>query len=254
MARVCPTRGIWRFFTALVASWTRCRLLAAAVGSLSAKSALGPCWDDDAEQEFFPAVREALRLTRLDGTPVLSAEGESAAAVPQTANGWLTGIAAGLAVSGDKDFRRTIAAIAAGRRAKKKRDGQSKRPSKSLPDAAFHSEWAALAMLQTDWSAGADSARRRLQRQRQFASNWNRIAASCSAAHWGLEVRADGELIEPRDAWSEVCWLSDADCDYLELEIELGRSRRVQRQILLSRQGSIRAAGRRSPAATSRVS
>ena len=220
-------------FHALVGSWTRCRLLAAAVASRSAKSALDHCWDDDAEQEFFPAVREALRLTRSDGTPVLSAQGESAAAGHGNAGSWLTEIAAGLAAS-DKGLRRTVAAISAGRRTKQKHGRSAKPPIKNLPDAAFHSEWAALAMLQTDWSAAAarlavaysgKNVRIELEADRRVLLSGD----------WGLEVRADGELIEPRDSWSEVCWLSDADCDYLELEIELGRSRRVQRHMLLSR-------------------
>jgi hypothetical protein len=50
-------------------------------------------------------------------------------------------------------------------------------------------------------------------------------------------VRLDGERLSPaKDAsWEEVCWHSDDDADYLELEIELTRGVRVQRQMLLAR-------------------
>ena len=53
---------------------------------------------------------------------------------------------------------------------------------------------------------------------------------------WGLDVRADGNLATPTSGWREVCWVSDDDGDYLELEIELSQSLRVQRQFLLARE------------------
>jgi hypothetical protein len=103
-----------------------------------------------------------------------------------------------------------------------------------LPDAAVFSEWAELAVMQADWSLrsarltvaypGCD-VRIELQSDRELLLS----------GVWEFEVRADGALAGPKDTWSEVCWVSDADCDYLELEIKLNRSIRIQRQILLSR-------------------
>jgi hypothetical protein len=222
-------------FHRLVAIWTRSRLLAAAAKSLSAGSDVGDCWDADAEQEFPQAVREALRLSRYDGTPVMAQRGE-ADGVPLKTGGtqWLADVAVGLAGRGDKSYRRAMYAIATGRGSKAKGHAKSKRPIKGMPDPAFNSEWAELAVLQTDWSARATrltvaysgpTVRIELQSDRELLLGGT----------WELEVRAGGVLAQPRGSWSEVCWVSDADCDYLELELELSGSMRVQRQILLSR-------------------
>ena len=54
-------------FHRLFASWTRCRLLSAALESKPDRATLGACWDNDAEQQYFLAVREAVRLLRSDG-------------------------------------------------------------------------------------------------------------------------------------------------------------------------------------------
>ena len=93
-------------------------------------------------------------------------------------------------------------------------------------------------------------------RDRRDATDWSPRAERCTVAygdrsvrpelavgddlfftgHWDMEVRADGAFAEPAGEWREVCWSSDADCDYLELEMELTGSLCVQRQILLARQ------------------
>ena len=230
-----PQSRFLLIFHRLVASWTRSRLLAAAVRATSAKSGLDNCWDADAEQEFPQAVREALRLSRFDGTPVLAERGEADALPASTANtAWLTDVAVALAGEGDKKYRRTMQTIAAGRGSKERRGQSSRLAQKKLPDPAFNSEWAELAVLQTDWSSRAarltvaysgPTVRIELQSDREILFGGT----------WELEVRADGVLAQPRGSWSEVCWVSDADCDYLELELELSGSMRVQRQILLSR-------------------
>jgi hypothetical protein len=40
----------------------------------------------------------------------------------------------------------------------------------------------------------------------------------------------------PAGRWEEVCWVSDAEADYLELEMRFSGGLRVQRQLLLARQ------------------
>jgi hypothetical protein len=48
-------------------------------------------------------------------------------------------------------------------------------------------------------------------------------------------VSVDGAAALPVSDWNELCWISDKDVDYLELEIELGDDIRVQRHLLLAR-------------------
>ncbi len=52
---------------------------------------------------------------------------------------------------------------------------------------------------------------------------------------WGLEVSIDQTPIELPDEWTCVCWHSDADGDYLELQFTIDENRRIERQVFLSR-------------------
>lgn len=109
----------------------------------------------------------------------------------------------------------------------------------SAPPASGASEAAAISILRTRWSAPAD---------------WLRIDHShadlrlelCSGGKlllsgvWEFSVAAQGETLAAEHSneepgWRHVCWHSDADCDYLELEFPLVRGWRLQRQTLLSR-------------------
>ena len=71
-------------FPRLLVCWARCRLSASEPWG---RAVADNCWDDDAEQQFPLAIREALRLCRLDGTPVFSAEFDAAAMPREAARG-----------------------------------------------------------------------------------------------------------------------------------------------------------------------
>jgi hypothetical protein len=105
----------------------------------------------------------------------------------------------------------------------------------ALPESANHSEWAATSVLRTGWSREDPrlvavwpdrTVRFELENKRDVI--WSGL--------WELEVRCDGRPAEPKDVWDEVCWVSDDDVDYLELETELAGGIRVQRHILLARE------------------
>lgn len=53
---------------------------------------------------------------------------------------------------------------------------------------------------------------------------------------WTPKVQLDGEALEPISAWEELCWVSDRDIDYLELEIKLDRGVRIQRHLAMARE------------------
>ena len=52
---------------------------------------------------------------------------------------------------------------------------------------------------------------------------------------WEWEVRCDGQRIEPQGPWEETCRSSDADADYLELQMHCGGGVRLDRHLLLAR-------------------
>lgn len=51
------------------------------------------------------------------------------------------------------------------------------------------------------------------------------------------ELSIDGVPLVPRGDWQSVSWYSDGDCDYLELQLCLSGSMRIDRQLLLARDG-----------------
>ena len=52
---------------------------------------------------------------------------------------------------------------------------------------------------------------------------------------WGLKVSIDQTPIDMPAEWTCVCWHSDADGDYLELQYTINENRRIERQMFLSR-------------------
>ena len=48
-------------------------------------------------------------------------------------------------------------------------------------------------------------------------------------------VVVDGQRLESKSSWTDSCWFSDEDIDYLELEIDLQDGWHIQRQMLLAR-------------------
>ena len=199
----------------LLACWTRCR----AIGNESKEG----CWSKPAQTQYEWLVREALRLTRHDGTQVFS-KGSSGDWSPEL-------FGAALRLAGDEDDGDIAALVLPG----SKKSKLAKISETALPEAAIHSEWAAVAILRSGWRQSAPmlaatypetSVRIELQSGRE----------SLFSGEWGLEVSCDGHRAECESEWEEVCWISDDDADYLELEIELADGLRVQRHILLARE------------------
>ena len=114
--------------------------------------------------------------------------------------------------------------------------GKAKRPdAKQLPSPAQHSEWAETAILRPDWA-------RRSPRltiayaERQVQAELSSGRDVLFSGQWNLNVSVNGVEQHPTGPWEEVCWVSDKDVDYLELEIALENGWRCQRQILLARE------------------
>ena len=136
----------------------------------------------------------------------------------------------------DKPIRRLILGTLdrRGQRGAGKRTGGSGKHRK-WPAPAVHSEWAEIAVLRPDWSPRA--ARLAVA----YGSQAVRLELALGgdlllAGDWEIDIRTDGAAAVPTGEWREVCWVSDNDCDYLELEIELTHSLRIERQMLLARQ------------------
>jgi hypothetical protein len=107
-----------------------------------------------------------------------------------------------------------------------------------LPLAGEHSEWAELALLRADWTAKSLCLSARYPRG-IFDSELVVGRQQLWRGSYLPEIRVDGTSVEVQGEWEELCWLSDADLDYVELEVELARNWRLQRQMLLARRDDL---------------
>lgn len=107
---------------------------------------------------------------------------------------------------------------------------------KLLPDAWFHSEWSGISILQSDWRPKSPRLTVDFSQQAVKIELQSRSKLLVST-EWCPEILADGVPLESKsgEEWESVCWYTDSDADYLELELSLMNGWRIQRQFLLGR-------------------
>lgn len=197
----------------LLACWTRCLVLGSHMKHASLTAT--------ARRRYKGMVRHALRFARHDGSSMLG---------PAEADGHWRLLRAAVASAGDSG-NRAIAARVFPSTAQNAR----RKPGAALPEVAAQSEWAAAALLRTDWSKSAE------RLAVVYPGRTVHMELACGnevllEGPWSLEVTCDGKRLAPESEWEQVCWVSDDDIDYLELEIELQAGVRVQRQMALARE------------------
>ncbi len=200
----------------LLACWTRCRILGDGMKR--------PCFTTEARRQYAFMVRHALRFARHDGTAMLG---------PAAQNGDAALLRAAVAAGGKADDR-TLAALALPPAAR----NAGRKPAAALPEPTAQSEWAAAALLRPDWSRSSP------RLAVVYPGTTVQVELACGkevvlGGPWSLEVTLDGRRLAPDTDWEQVCWVSDDDVDYLELEIGLEEGVRVQRQMALAREDRI---------------
>ncbi|HEX4147565.1 MAG TPA: hypothetical protein VHY20_01200, partial [Pirellulales bacterium] len=203
----------------LLACWTRSRAMA---------DELKPArWKKPARKQYASLVRQALRVTRRDGSQVFSRQ-EVDATVQQEF--W----AAAVHYAGNAKTTRAATEMLTGEASKPRKSRLSER-GKSLPSPATHSERSAFGLLRTDWSA--DSTRLAVGYSgRHIATELTCGRDIIWSGHCQPQIRFQGDVLQPTGDWEEVCWLSDKDVDYLEVDIALGPNVRLERHMLLARE------------------
>ncbi len=196
----------------LVASWVRSRALA--------RELKKSCWSDELEDRLSALLEQSLRLTRRDGTTAFSPD----LAAPADAELYEAALA-DVPAAHKTLARHAIPNFSSGGRNR----------AIGVP-AAANNETAGVAVLRPSWEAGAE----RLTVTYSGAEVRSEFAVGRDvlwSGRWTLEVRAGGQWLQPEAdaAWEEVCWSTDKDMDYLEIELSLGQGVRVQRQMLLGR-------------------
>ncbi len=197
--------GQWR---GLLGCWTRCFLM-------ERRGKRGRV-DKDARLQYEWLVRQSIRWRRSDGSLCLQDYGR----VDEL-------LTAAVEIGGDPADRELLA-IQQGKLAED--DSEY-----AVPRAGEHSEWAETAILRTNWS------RRSPYLAMNFdAGNFHSELGVDGTTIWSgdtrPEVSINGHRLEYGGEWDELCWFSDDDVDYIELEIDLARDWRIQRQLLLARE------------------
>jgi hypothetical protein len=131
---------------------------------------------------------------------------------------------------------RLVRALTNGAVSRRPRTGPADRPQRDRGRyPSIQSDASRLACLRTDWSVDADV----LVLAHAAAVPELRLSIFGTPLLWGswtIDVAVDGQPVELGEAWSCVCWSSDGDGDYIELQQRLPNGLRIERQALLARE------------------
>ncbi|MGE0609124.1 MAG: hypothetical protein AB7O62_18670 [Pirellulales bacterium] len=206
-----PLAAAWDQWRPLWACWTRVR----AWGRKKQ-----PVWDELCESRYKQLLAHSLRATRKDGTQSLQ----------QGAGGaWRADLfdAALSLAGGRKEMAAAQLALPGG-------DSRVKYKPGELPRPAHEAATSRMAVLRRNWSADSDMLAvdfRGVEIQFELVAGRDVLWSG----PWKLNISVDDRPVAPSGPWKSVCWFSDKDVDYLELEAPLMDGLIVQRQMLLAR-------------------
>ena len=200
-------------FRPLLASWTRCQSLARANDRI--------CLNEPAQEQYDWMVLQMLRLSRRNGSQLFTEADEI--------GDWRKLSQAALELSGDPQDQAVASRLFSGWPGAEKRSSK-----KSLPDAAVCSEWAGIAVMRGSWDRGATELGV-IFGEDSVVAELSRGSQQIFSGPWEIDVWVDGKQLAVQGRWSELCWFSDEDVVYLELEAPLGNGIVLQRQVLLAK-------------------
>jgi hypothetical protein len=101
------------------------------------------------------------------------------------------------------------------------------------PKASDNCEWSCLTIMRTAWNPesaviAVDNSKPGM-RLDVWAANRRLFCGPV-----GFESRINGEVLQPKDPWEQLCWFTDKDVDYAEFSMPLEGGARLERQILLA--------------------
>ncbi|MCC7335089.1 MAG: hypothetical protein IT422_08330 [Pirellulaceae bacterium] len=206
------------YLRAALASVIRCRALANTLGLRK--------WYPPQQRALSQLLKHAARWARPDGTQLLAA-GHNAprtqalweALVKQTRNPKALQAAmqyAGLLPAGDV-----------------LEQGYS---NSKVPKLTHYCADAACVVMQSDWRKKGSRFALDFSDSEICIEALTKKGTPVLAGEWTVQVELEQQAQLQLDEWGEVCWFSDEDVDYLELEAKFGQHARVQRQALFFRQ------------------
>ena len=181
-------------------------------------------WNSEQRQLLANVVDRAILLCRPDGRAVLT-DGLRLDPLPMLS---FAGAIFGLGLVGSTGaYLEAVQRAVAGKPPRRARSEIATMPSNQ-------SDWARFALLRSDWSVEADSVE---ITHHQPLPQLDVTALGRSLIHgdWNLKLTIGDTAIELADEWSCVCWQSDPDADYIELQMAGPGKLRVERLVMLSR-------------------
>jgi hypothetical protein len=214
-----PHSQLLPVFGPLFGCWTRARWL----GENLARGA----WSDKAEIQYQWLVSRAIRLADADKRFVLTPR--------DSLSTWSKPLfRTALELAGDEhDCAAAAATLGSGIVSPTAKFDES-----DLPKPSLDSDWSAISVMAGGWSRSAP----RLavsyagsQVQIELAARAERLFIGT----WNTETECDGKPAQIAGEWENLCWQSDADCDFLELSVPLSEGLRLERQLLLARNDEV---------------
>ncbi len=204
-------------FGALLAGWTRIWRLERFVPDLMVGAPL--------RDRYRFAFQHYLRLMGHDGSQLLGPTNRQP--IPTSM------VAAWLQLGQDAEERR-IAELACPSSTDLSSISGARLKEGRLSDAADYSAWGRVAVLRSRWKRKSDKIAVAFgQSAMQIELN---IKRSWLAGSIETHIQDNGQSLPLGDRWEEICWQSDDDMIYLELQNELADNRGlVQRQVAIAR-------------------
>ncbi len=120
-----------------------------------------------------------------------------------------------------------------------RKEAKSLVTASELPALTFYCEPARSACMQTDWRKRGGRMAIDFSDSPMALELIGPKGDSLLSGRWPLQIELDGQAQMQLDDWEEVCWYSDDEVDYLEIEAKFGDNCCVQRQVMLFREDQL---------------
>lgn len=207
------------YLRAALACVLRCRILANSHGLRK--------WYPPQQKALAGLLKHAARWCRPDGTQLLAA----CSPAPKANALWEA-----LVQQTKSPKSMTAALMLSGITKCKRRQLRKEVRVNSLPALTHYSEPASNMCMQSDWRHKGCRIALDFSDTNICFEALGPKGVPVLAGEWTTQVELDGQAQMQLDSWQEVCWFSDDDVDYLELEARFGPHAKIQRQTILFRE------------------
>ncbi|MCR9294154.1 MAG: hypothetical protein NXI32_15655 [bacterium] len=207
------------YLRAALACVLRCRVLADSLGLRG--------WYGAQQKALAKLLEHAARWSRYDGTQMLAA-GTAA----RNSKAIWRALASQTRNSKSMSAAMTLSGIGTGKRSQVRREARVS----NLPPTTYYSELASGGCMQCDWRQKGSKVAVDFSDSEMCIEALGPKGSPVLAGQWTVQVEMDGQAQLQLDEWTEVCWFSDDDVDYLELQAQFGQQAKLQRQAILFRE------------------